>query len=230
VKGGSRPRPSAAGAVLCFIAAAAAIVGGAYFYLGRARAGQGKRIADLESLSARLTAETVPLRFMVVSRGTEGIRARIRLYDLSGKEVALLERTLSGKELYFDFLLSSLPPSAGGAGETRWLAFPYRIFTDAIPAVGGILLVDSYDRSGFPAVFDGGGFGPGEIAAVEAVFERARKAASAGAPAAGALAGRSGTGEYGSAVHEISSLATFSEGVVYRIVCRAKGGIEIMED
>jgi len=240
-----RPRAKGPGAVIGFIIVFASILGAGYFYLDWARAGQQRKIAGLEALSAKLTAETVPMRFMVLSRGDEGVRVRIRLYDLSGKELVLVEKTFPGRELFFDFLVSSLPPpeaaGAGGGGESggaRWLAFPYRVFTDSLPAAQGALLLDAYDRSGFPAVFDGGAFGAGESAALKAVFARARKAAAAGEPAAGTVgyeggrgsAGSRGSADYGSAVHEVSSLARFEEGVVYKIVCRVKGGIEIMED
>jgi hypothetical protein len=233
-----RPRAKVTGAVLAFLLIFACLVGGGYFYLGWARAGQGKRIADLEALSAKLTAETVPMRFMVLSRGDAGIRARIRLYDLSGKELVLLERTFSGRELYFDFLFSLLPPPADGKAkgdsDARWLAFPYRVFTDSLPPAQGLLLLDSYDRSGFPALFDGGVFGADDVPALKAMYARARRAAVSGEPAAGVPAGEAGgalrNSDYGSAVHEVSSLARFDEGVVYKIVCRAKGGIEIMED
>jgi len=238
-----RPRAKGPGAIIGFIIVFASILGAGYFYLDWARAGQQRKIAGLEALSAKLTAETVPMRFMVLSRGEEGIRVRIRLYDLADKELVLVEKAFPGRELYFDFLVSSLPPTeaAGAGGEpggARWLAFPYRVFTDSLSAAQGALLLDAYDRSGFPAVFDGGAFGAGESAALKAVFERARKAAAAGEPAAGAAGPEEGRGsaggrrvaDYGSAVHEVSSLARFEEGVVYKIVCRAKGGIEIMED
>lgn len=209
----------------------ASIFGCGYYYLDWARSGQQRRIAGLEALSSKLTAQTVPMRFMVVSRGEEGIRTRIKLYDLAGKELVLLEKTLPGKELFFDFLISPLP-SPGVGGDARWLAFPYRVFSDSLPAARGILLLDSYDQSGLPAVYGGqagSALGAKESAALSAVFARARKAAAgAGSadPSAPLKPPRTSAG-YGSPLHKVLSLSHLEEGVEYEIDCRPDGVIEI---
>ena len=234
-----RPRPKGKGAAIGAILLAASILACGYFYLDWARSGQKERIAGLEALSARLTSETVPMRFMVLSRDESGLRARIKLYDLAGKELVLVEKALPGKELYLDFLLSPLPGAS--ASEARWLAFPYRVFTDELPAAQGVLLLDSYELSGFPAIYGGqeagaAPLGPEERKALAAVFARARR--SGGAPASGKVDASKPVDfsaprrevEYGSAVHDVSALSRFEVGVVYKVVCRAKGGIEVMED
>jgi hypothetical protein len=206
----------------------------AYIALNLTRAGRERRIADLASIAAKLSAETVPLRFMVLSRTEGRIGLRIRLYDLSGKEIEKFETSLSGNELFFDFLLSPLGKDGAGGGsessEGRWLAFPFRIFTDTMPAAEGELLFDRYDRSGFPGIFDGRSKDLPALSAAEklslaALFGRIRKEA---VPDGSASTGR--RDGFGSAVHELSAISSFEKGLVYRIVCRAKGGIEIMED
>jgi hypothetical protein len=37
-------------------------------------------------------------------------------------------------------------------------------------------------------------------------------------------------GYFGNLVHDIERMSTFKTGIVYKIVVRAKGGIEVLED
>jgi hypothetical protein len=106
-----------------------------------------------------------------------------------------------------------------------FLAFPYRVFTDSLSAASGTLLFDSYDSAGFPEVFRGASWSPKDQAVLRASFAMARKLAAAGLPATD-----SAKGAYGSAVHEASTLAHFEQGLVYKVVCRVKGGVEIAGD
>ncbi len=226
---------------IVLIAAGLALI--AYISLNLIRPGQERRLADLQSIAAKLGAETVPLRFMVLSREAAAIELRVRLHDLSGAEVAKFETTLPGNELFFDFLLSPLPGNAAGtaggvsgSADPRWLAFPYRIFTDTMPAAEGELLFARYDRSGFPRIFEGRseelpGLSATEKVTLAALFARLRgEAASGPAPGTGGGAENVRRSDFGSAVHELSALSRFTTGMVYKIVCRAKGGVEIMED
>jgi hypothetical protein len=216
--GGRRGSP-VLGALLFLATIAAA----GYFWFQAADSAQRKKIAYLEDLSTRLRSETVPLKFMVLSREGGEIRARLRLYDLKGSEVAALEKSWPGAELYVDMLL--IPMRTGSGKPDSWIAFPYRVFTDKLAAASGLLLFDAYDEGGFPGVLGGIEWSPEEKAVLVAAFASARKSAAAGLPATGAA-----KGAFGSAVHEVSSLSKFEEGVVYKVVCRVKGGTEIMED
>lgn len=214
---------------------------GAWLVLGLGTARQREKIAALESLEARLTAERVPLRFMVLSRASDEISARVKLYDLDGRELAAFERSFRGGELFFDFVVAPL-------GED-WLAFPRRVFTELTPAQAGVSLLGYYEREGFPGVFGSETMGKAEREAVKELYREALRAAggsepgseggTGGASGEGAAAGRRAGGSeaarlagrsFGSAVHEVSTLSRFDVGVVYKIVCRSKGGIEIMED
>lgn len=206
---------------------------GAWLLLGLGTARQRERLAALESLEARLTAERVPLRFMILSRASDEISARVKLYDLDGKEIAAFERSFRGGELFFDFVVAPL-----GDG---WLAFPRRVFTELTPAQAGVSLLGYYEREGFPGVFGSEGMGRPEREAVSELYREALKAAGglesgevdareAAAPRPAGEAAKAASRSFGSAVHEVSSLSRFDAGVVYKIVCRAKGGIEIMED
>lgn len=170
---------------------------------------QKAEIARLEKNIQSLKEEIVPIRFMVLERGAGTVKARVRLYDLAGNEVDLLEMTWPGSELSFDV---SVVPAAG-----RYLAFPRRIFTDRLAPSSGTNLYPRYDRDGFPAVFDGGDFGRfGRKQFVE-LFQALKEE-------------REPSGSFGSVVHDIARIAAFEPGVVYRVVARPKGGIEILED
>lgn len=203
----------------------ASFAAGGYFLLQYSNASQKRQIAYLERLSARLTSETIPLKFMVLSRDGGEIKARVKLYDLRGREVAALEKTWPGAELYIDMLLVPVRGGSDAASTDSWLAFPYRVFTDKLAAASGSVLFDAYDEGGFPQVLAGADWSAKDRAAVSACFAAARKSATAGAPATSAA-----KGAFGSAVHEVSALAKFDIGIVYKVVCRLKGGVEIMED
>ena len=97
---------------------AASFAAGGYFLVLRMSAGQKEKIARLEDLAGRLRAESVPVKFMILSRDFAGIKARLRIYDLAGREVAIVERTWPGSSLYIDMLLVPLA-SARPSGAWR---------------------------------------------------------------------------------------------------------------
>jgi hypothetical protein len=227
---GGKARGSALLGLLLFLAS---VAGASYFWFQYSASSQRQRIAYLEDLEARLRSETVPIKFMVLSREGGEIKARLRLYDLAGREIAVLERSWPGSELYIDVLLvpaatRAAPRGAKGAEAERgdsWLAFPYRVFTDELSAASGSLLFDAYDDGGFPGVLRGIEWSAREKEAIVAAYSAARKRAAAGLPATDAA-----KGSFGSAAHEVASLSAFQAGIVYKVVCRVKGGVEIMED
>jgi len=128
---------------------------------------------------------------------------------LEGNEVDLLEMTWPGTELSFDFSVVSV------AG--RYLAFPKRIFTDRLAPSSGTNLYPRYDRGGFPAIFEGGNFSAYSRKKLMDLFRMLKED---GDP----------SGSFGSVVHDIARLAAFEPGIVYRVVSRSKGGIEILEE
>ncbi len=196
-----------------------------YFWFQYSASSQKQRILYLEDLSTRLRSETVPLKFMVLSREGGDVKARLKLYDLAGREIASIEKSWPGGELYIDMLLVPVRSLGGSASADSWLAFPYRVFTDKLSAASGTLLFGSYDSGGFPEVLNGESWSAKERSAISAAFSSAMKSAAAGLPATDAA-----KGAFGSAAHEVSRLARFDLGIVYKLVCRVKGGVEIMED
>lgn len=170
---------------------------------------QRGRIATLEDSILALQAETVPLRFMVTERRDGRIDLRYRLYDLAGEEYAAAELSLQGETLYLDFL--ALP-----RGEA-WLAFPSRIFTERVAPADGAPLSDAILQDGRPLSHRGGPFGEAELQELGRLY-------------AALLAGEPIRGAFGNAVHDLAELRRFEPGVVYKVVARKKGGIEILEE
>ncbi|TFG84491.1 MAG: hypothetical protein E4H20_03005 [Spirochaetales bacterium] len=170
---------------------------------------QRSRIASLEEGIAALQAETVPVRFMIMGRDSGMLRVRFRFYDLAGDEFASLERELPGDQLFIDFLEA---PRGGS-----WLAFPFRIFTDTVAPVDGLDLFSVVQPADWPRTYAGGSFDADALAELGKLY-------------ADLIAGRDVRGSFGNAVHDVAQLRSFTPGLVYRVVVRTKGGIEIIEE
>jgi hypothetical protein len=215
------------GSALGILIIAASFAAAGYIWIRYAVSGQKAQIARLEEIAGRLKAESVPVKFMILSREGGNVKARLRLYDLADAEVSVVEGIWPGSTLYVDMLLVPLSAEAAKAGSagSSWLAFPYRVFTDATSPASGTTLFDAYDGDGFPRVLEGIEWTGAERAAIISAFKSARELAEAGEPATA-----SQKGAFGSAVHEAATLSRLEDGVVYKLVCRVKGGVEIMED
>ncbi len=221
MKGGGRRRSPILGAAII----AASFLAGGYLLISDMNERQKSEIARLESLADKLRSESVPVKFMMLGREDGSLRARIRLYDLAGREIAVLEKTLPGSSIYIDILLVPLVSEARKAAPgDSYLAFPYRVFTDQISPASGEGLFKAYESDGFPRVMDGVEWSRAERAAIAEAFRSARSSDAAGESATRAA------GAFGSAVHEAAGISRLEVGVAYKVVCRAKGGVEIMED
>lgn len=203
------PRPRRGGGVFVPILILLLLAAAAYGAFSLVTALQRGRIASLETSILALQAETVPLRFMVTERRDGRLVLRYRLYDLAGEEYAAAELSLQGETLYLDFL--ALP--RGDA----WLAFPYRIFTERVAPAAGAPLSDAVMGEGRPRSHRGGPFGEAELLELGRLY-------------AAMTAGETVRGAFGNAVHDLAELRRFELGVVYKVVARKKGGIEILEE
>jgi hypothetical protein len=170
---------------------------------------QKEKLVQLKANIAQLKEEHVPMRFKVVHRETGRIGVKVKLYDMDGNEIGVAESTLSGESLFFDFVTVPM--------NKKYLAFPQVIFTDAIPAREGIKLFPLYDHNGFPEVFATGGINDALKSDLSALFVKVKQ-------------GSAVNGSFGNAVHDIKEFKTFDEDVVYRVIARLKGGLEIVED
>lgn len=94
----------------------------------------------------RARPSDVPLTITVFGRSDDTISASVGFSNADGLPVSTLERSWTGWELTFDFIVVR-----SGDG---WLAFPYGVATDATGPGGGVDLVKYYDDGGFPAIFE----------------------------------------------------------------------------
>ncbi len=210
----------------------ATILATAWSYLDWARSGRERRVEGLAELSASLPVESAPLSLELVSRDSSGIRVRARLFDLSGRELVLVERSMPGSELRVEFLLSPLPAPPAAKGE-RWLVLPARLSTE-LPESRGPLLLDSYDDAGFPAIYGGAPalgapLDPARRTTLGELYAKARRAAAkAGLPAPRDRSLPRKPAEYGAIFGEIRRVEDLAPGREYRIRCRSDGGVEIL--
>lgn len=202
-------RPRRGGGVFGPVFILLLLAAAAYGAFSLVTAMQRGRIASLEDAILALQAETVPLRFMVTERSDGRLNLRYRLYDLAGEEYAAAELSLQGETLYLDFL--ALP--RGDA----WLAFPYRIFTERVAPAAGAPLSDAVMPEGRPMSHRGGPFDDAALLELGRLY-------------AALLSGEPIRGAFGNAVHDLAELRRFELGVVYKVVARKKGGIEIIEE
>lgn len=124
--------PSLALAVLSIVFAVVLGVGAAYVFQFASSAAAAKRIAQTEE-----AALFVPVRFTVYGKGIDTVSARVALFDAHNHEIAVIERSWNGVELYLDFV------SAEFAGFAA--LFPLRLYTDTTAGAGVELKRYYYD-------------------------------------------------------------------------------------
>jgi hypothetical protein len=198
---------------------------------------QKARIKSLEERLSVLSETAKPLKFMILSRTGGIIRARFRFYDPGGNELGSFEQSWPGIELTLDSII--IP-----AGE-RFLAFPCRVFTDALAPKNGTLLFGFYEKDGFPGIYDDPSLDEAARRALADFFALARAEAAYGedqavpAPNASALPpdgrvlppnDRASPGRvYGNAVHDLKDIARFEPGLIYVLELHSSGAVEIRE-
>jgi hypothetical protein len=180
-------------------------------------------IQTLEERIDAVTAQTIPVRFMVLSRSDADVSARFRFYDADGREIASFERSWKGSELAIDSLIVPLGKRA--------LVFPVRVFTDAVAPAKGTELFPYYDKAGVPAILDSPGLDDHTRAALRDLFTRVKAAEGRSADGAdGHEPGTSIRGYFGNAVHDLKRFNRFEIGAVYALVAHADGGVEIIRE
>lgn len=194
----------------------------AFLALGLYLTKQRSITRSLEERIESVKAVTVPLRFMVLSRSDSSISARFRFYDADGRDVASFERAWNGSELAVDSLLVPV----GG----RYLAFPVRVFTDAVAPRRGTELFPYYDRDGFPAIYDSETLDNATRAALADLFSKLKTAENLYRGAAEGTLEKPLRKIFGNAVHDLQRFRRFEVGTVYSLVVHSDGGIEILRD
>ena len=187
------------------------VAAGATFFLTQYDSIQKKKIEELTLNIAELKAEHVPILFKIVERTDSGMQVVVKFFDAEDNELTRKEYSLRGKELSFDFQVIPIDKS--------YLAFPYKIYSDQIAPVDGIDLIENYDKAGFPQVFYQSDLSVDNKRVLASIFEKVK---------AGKILDEKNT--FGSVVHDFEGIKSFETGLIYKIVSRTKGGIEIIEE
>lgn len=197
---------------LLYIIVLLLIVGGALFLLTKVTEIQENQIAVLEDKIEFLKEEHTPLKFKITERDASSLKYVVKFYDADGKMIKGFEHQMQGHELMFDFFLVKV--------SERFIAFPYKVFTDAIAPDDGVSLIPYYEsESGFPQVFYYKGIDPELKKALTALLDDIESGKIHENPE-----------HFGSAVHDLAGIKRFKVNYRYKIVSRNKGGIEVVED
>jgi hypothetical protein len=172
---------------------------------------QKKKIKILEEKIALLKSESVPFRFKILSKENDVMKVALKFYDADGNVIQRIEKEIKGEELSLDFLV--LPVSG------KYLAFPYKIFSNKIAAADAEVLFSMYDSEGFPQIFNFKGIDPQLKESLKFVFDKVKK-------------GEFGPDDnyFGSMVHDVKEYKSYDTEVIYKIVTHTKGGIEVVEE
>jgi hypothetical protein len=172
---------------------------------------QEETIRKLESKIEFLKETQTPIRFKILEKTANSIKLSAKFYNADDKEIGKLDTILSGQELSFDFYVVQV--------KDRYIAFPYKIYSNQIAAANGIELYNLYDKEGFPEVFTTKGMDKDLNSGLKYVFSKVKT---------GKL--DSSDKYFGNMVHDIRELKSFIPHNVYSIVTHTKGGIEIIEE
>jgi len=187
---------------------------GSDYILGK----QEKNIAKLEDKIHFLKEETVPLRFKILEKDSASIKFLIKFYEQDAEEAFISDTiSLKGQELSFDFYI--IPIKDIKNNKEVKVAFPYKIFTNKMPAKDGVLLFKYYDEHGFPQIFNNAKADTSYVNRMTELFSKIKVEKVEDIE-----------GIYGSMVQDIKKLNEFAKNHVYQIVIHSKGGIEIKEN
>jgi hypothetical protein len=172
---------------------------------------QENEIKKLEAKIEFLKEETTPVRFKILSKEDSLIHFALKFYDTDNNEIIRKEFRLQGDQLSFDFIELPL--------KDRYIAFPYKIFTDKIAPEDGILLYDLYDVNGFPQIFYSSDIDTDLKDGLLYLFELLKSGKTDELD-----------GIFGNMVQDVKKYNEFIERQIYKIVIHTKGGIEIIPD
>jgi len=172
---------------------------------------QKQKIELLESKIGDLKEESIPIRFKILDYDDNYINVAIKLYDADNNEIIRKELHLEGDQLAFDFLVLPI--------NDKFIAFPYKIYTNKIAPDLAETIFSYYDINGFPQIFYYKNINYQLTESLTDIFDKIK------------------TGDtdkleniFGSMVQDVKKENMFKERQIYKIVIRTKGGIEILED
>lgn len=187
------------------------ITGAVIYFLPRIIEGQEKTIEKLEKNIEFIKKENIPVKFKITEKEGDYIHFEIKYLDSKGKEVNKRNFILKGKELFFDFQVVKI--------DNYYLSFPIKVFSDCISPDMGIVIIDDYEKKGFPQIFYDEKLNTATSDTLTKIYAKIKSGEA-----------EKDEDNFGNAVHDIKEFRSFQIGTVYKIIAHTKGGIEVLED
>lgn len=108
-----------------------------------------KNLSRMDDI-ARITVLDDNLR---TERGTKAKKYKIEILSLSGAVLSSQSVSMEGEELFIDSVNINFDYAEIGSGRVQNIAFPYRVYTEKIPAQYGVNLTCMYDDENVPLLF-----------------------------------------------------------------------------
>ncbi len=173
--------------------------------------GQEKKIANLENKIELLKAEQTPVRFKITDRKSDSFTVAIKFFDADDNVIKRIEKKYKGTELSVDFLEFPV--------KDRYVAFPYKMYSDEMTPDSGDILFPHYDNAGFPQIFNYKDIDNDLKNGLQILFSKIKENDI-----------NPESTYFGNMVHDLKGVKTYKEDVVYKIIVHTKGGIEVVED
>lgn len=171
---------------------------------------QQDKIERLEETVLSLRETHTPVRFRIENRTADSVFVLLKLQKADESEISKTYLKLKGNELFIDFI--SVPVG------NRFLAFPYRVFTDFMPPDSGLALMPLYLVDDLPLIYHNDSL---DFPSRDILRDLMRSIQKNGTMV--------DDKSFGTAVHDIKQFKSFQTGITYKVITHTKGGIEIIE-
>lgn len=182
-----------------------------FVIFGTMTCNQEKKIEKLEANIQHLKTVHTPLRFKITERTDTYFKVAVKYYDADNEVIKRIEQKFKGSELSLDFLEFKFAD--------KYIAFPFKMYSDAIAPDSGYVMLNDYDKAGFPQIFKSKGMNPDLSKGIQILFEDVKE--NKLNPQAI---------YFGNMVHDLKGIKSYRTDVVYKILIHTKGGIEVTED
>ena len=200
------------GKIWVIILAVILVVSGTVYFLFLGTKSQEQKIKDLENEISFLKEETIPVRYKIISQQNDEIEVSVKFYDLDGQKITKQRYKMQGTVVSFDFYVVKM-------GD-KYIAFPYKIFTDKIEPENGIFLYENYENEGFPMIFYSKNSSKLFSEGIEALYNKIKEEDIEDID-----------NIFGNMVQNApQTMQNGIEGTIYKIVVHTKGGIELIEE
>ncbi len=189
-----------------------AVISAAVYFIFIATKSQEKKLKELEKEITFLKEEIVPVRYKILSQEDDKIEISVKFYDLDGNEFVKQKFELPGTVASFDFYVVKM--------NERYIAFPYKIFTDKIKPEDAELLFKYYEKDNFPMIFYSESSSKIFKDGIEILYQKIKNNDLENIESI-----------FGNMVQNApQTMEKGAEGSVFKIVVHTKGGIELIEE